>query len=106
MASKLKGWWRELRRGKPGHRFTAYYQSREERRRAGESRWHRPLRIIGALLSIVVAIPLMVLPGPAVLFYAIAGLLIAGESAVVARILDRCESFIHRQWQRWRHRKK
>lgn len=106
MSNRLKRWWREIRRGKPGQRFQTYYKIREKRRRAGESRWSRPLRLLGSLVCIAIALPLMILPGPAVLFYALAGLLLAGESAVIARLLDRGESFFHRLWHRWQARKK
>ena len=105
MPPRRTRWWHEIRAAPAGRRFYTYYQTREKRRQRGEApAWNRPLRLIAALACLVIAIPLMILPGPAVLFYAIAGLLIAGESAWTARLFDRTEILARRLWSRLRKR--
>ena len=61
---------------------------------------------VAALVSLAIAIVLTVLPGPAFVFYALAGGLIAGESAWVARVLDRWEVVARRIIARIRKRMK
>lgn len=98
-------WWRHLRTAPPGARFETYYHTRAAARLRGESRWSRPLRLAAAALAVLIAIPLMVLPGPAVLFWGIAALLLAGESRFLARQLDRTELALRRLWSRLRRRR-
>lgn len=98
-------WWRHLRAAPPGRRFESYYASRAASRLRAQSRWSRPLRLAGAALAVLIAVPLMVLPGPAVLFWGIATLLLADESRLLARQLDRAELALRRLWSRLRRRR-
>ena len=59
-----------------------------------------------ALLCIMIAIPLMILPGPAILFYLIAGFLIAGESRWMAALFDFIELSARHGWRRWRDKRR
>lgn len=52
-----------------------------------------------AVVAIVIAVFLMVLPGPAVLFYFFAGTLLASESLFVARLLDWAELRLRAGWK-------
>ncbi len=56
-----------------------------------------------AALFVRMAIPLMCIPGPAIVFWALAAFLSAGESRWLAHLLDRGELAIRRLWQRWRN---
>lgn len=105
MFNRLRRTWQEFRNAPPGSRFRQRYTRRTEERAQGESQWSRPLLLAAAVVNILIAIPLMVLPGPAILFYLIAGFLIAGESIWVARIMDRLELSVRRILRRWRRPK-
>ena len=80
----------DLQRGKPGRRFRTHY---DVAHRPGNelSMVHRILRFVAALVAVLVGIVLTVMPGPAVLFFALAGALLAAESRGVATVLDGTE---------------
>jgi hypothetical protein len=63
----------------------------------------RFLRLLVALGSIVVGIVLTVIPGPAILFFLIAGSLLSTESLFVARWLDWSELKLRAGWS-WSQR--
>ena len=105
MRRRLREYWREFRHAPPGDRFRSRYRRRERERLNGESQWSRPLLILGALLCMGIATPLMILPGPAIFFWALAGFLVAGESTTAAKWLDLTE-LTGRQWiNRWKRRR-
>lgn len=84
MSVPLRAQWQELKEGEPGQRFRAH-RRRARRRATGPGRvW----RIVIAVVLLAIGVVLVFIPGPAVLFFALAGALLAGESAVVARWLD------------------
>ena len=96
--------WRELRGGRPGHRFTDRYQrAQESRHRKGTVA--RIILIVAAILCFAVGLVLTVMPGPAFVFFILAGGILATESRVVARFMDACEVVIRKiaRWaeQRW-----
>jgi hypothetical protein len=98
--------WQDLKRGRPGRRF----QDRYERARAEESRGGAVKRVAMIALAIVcllIGIVLAVMPGPAVLFFFLAGGLLATESRIVARAMDWLEvrlrkiiGWARRHWRR------
>ena len=98
--------WRELRGGRPGHRFTdRYRRAQESKNRNGTV--GRIILIAVAVLCVAVGLVLTVIPGPAFVFFILAGGILATESRVVARFMDACEVFIRkvarwaeRQWRR------
>lgn len=95
MLERLQALWREFTRGTPGRRF----QERFERshRRSRRTRWTtRIIRVILAALAIAVGLVLAVLPGPAVLFFLAAGMLLAAEWLWVAKFLDWLEVRVRR----------
>lgn len=53
-----------------------------------------------------IAVPLMIIPGPAILFWLLAGFLIAGESGTVAKWLDRSELAARRLWNHWKKKRR
>src|SRR5688572_16410802 len=79
--------WQELKRGRPGRRF----QDRYDRARSEESRGGpiKRIALIGlAIVCLAIGVVLAVMPGPAVLFFFLAGGLLATESRIVARLMD------------------
>jgi hypothetical protein len=97
----LKQRWKAMLKGQPGHRFQDRYA--EARKSRADASWgqkaRRVLRMLVAVVAIIIAIFLMVLPGPAVLFYFFAGTLLASESLYVARLLDWAEVQLRTLWK-------
>jgi hypothetical protein len=65
------------------------------------------VRVIVAVAALVIGVVLVLMPGPAVLFFLIAGMLLAAESCTVARLLDwgevrgrRAGRWIQVRWRR------
>lgn len=65
------------------------------------------LRISIALLALTIAGVLSVIPGPAIIFFFVAGALLASESRLIARLMDWIEvkvrvifDWAHRHWRR------
>jgi len=107
MSNPLKKQWRSLKRGQPGRRFKARYDAGRNARK--DASWgfkvFRLARIIMALALVAVGIVLMFIPGPAVLFFLLAGSLLAAESLMIANVLDWAElrmraafSWLKRHW--------
>lgn len=78
--------WRGLKRGRPGRRFQDRYRIMQRRER--RSLIVRVVRLIMAAIALAIGFVLVFMPGPAVLFFFIAGMLLATESRTVARLLD------------------
>jgi hypothetical protein len=83
-----------------GQRFRAHY----ERVRAKPGVWRAVLAIGGGLILLALGIVMLVTPGPGLIVAAIGAALIAGESLVAAKILDRIDLAATRVWTRWRAR--
>jgi hypothetical protein len=98
MMSGVELEWQGLRRGRPGRRFQDRY--RIMRRRTRGSMIGRIVRMIAAAAALAVGVVLVFMPGPAVLFFLVAGMLLATESLTVARLLDWGE-VRGRRWGRW-----
>ena len=86
MLAKLKRKLRELKALPPGKRFQTVHEQQK-----GGPAWVKPVVIAGAVIAFAIGVVLSILPGPAFVFYALAGALVAIESAWVARRLDRAE---------------
>lgn len=104
MLAALKRQWHGLRRSPPGHRFQNRYANA---RKHPEPAWRRALLIGAALVLGIVGVVFAFIPGPAILFFALAGALLAGESRVIARGLDWTElrlrallGWAKRRWRR------
>lgn len=90
MNLKLKRQWEVLKRGKPGRRFVERYQAAQRK----ENRATLATRIVRfgiAIAAIGVGVVFAVIPGPAFVFFALAGALLASESRGVAKFFDWCE---------------
>ncbi|HEY4249169.1 MAG TPA: hypothetical protein VGM64_20260 [Lacunisphaera sp.] len=109
MTNPLKQQWQSLKRGKPGHRFRARYDagSRVKKDASFGFKLIRLLRFVIALAAAAVGVVLVFIPGPAILFFLLAGSLLAAESLTIARFLDWIEvklrdlfEWCQRQWRR------
>lgn len=107
MRLTLKQRWRALSQGRAGHRFQERYAAARKFRTDASwgQRVRRTLLLVVALASIVIAVFLMFLPGPAIVFYFLAGTLLARESRYVARLMDWGEVRLRALWgwgtRRW-----
>jgi len=101
MFSRIRTQWQELKNAKAGERFQAFHDKQQETMPG----WARPLYLGGAIVSLAVGVVLAFIPGPAVLFFAIAAGLLATQSAWLAKRLDRAEVATRKLWARLRHKK-
>lgn len=95
MSLNLKAAWKSLGKGKPGWRFQARYE-RNQRSRASRRLLPRLLRFAGAAAALAIGVVLVFIPGPAVLFFLLAGALLATDSLWIARGLDWLEVRLRR----------
>jgi hypothetical protein len=98
MFDKLKTEWWEFKTAQSGHRFVECYERHQKR----ESPWLKPVLFFAAVFSLVVGVVLAFVPGPAILFFAIAGALLACESRTVAMAFDKVESWGRSKFSRLR----
>lgn len=106
MNLRLKRQWQVLKSGKPGHRFVERYEA-AQRKENRASFITRLVRFVIAAIAIALGVVFALIPGPAILFFALAGALLASESKMVARFLDwtevrirRVVRFAQRIWRR------
>jgi hypothetical protein len=79
---------------------------RQHRRRQARPHLLRTiLALLGGLLLILVGLVMLVTPGPGLLVIAVGAALIAGESLLVARWLDRADFCANVHYARWRRRR-
>jgi hypothetical protein len=77
----------KLREAAPGRRFTEFH----ERMRKQSPSWMRPLYLGAAVVCFAIGVVLAFIPGPAILFFALAVALVATQSSWLAKALDRDE---------------
>jgi len=87
MLARLKEHWSAFKRLEPGKRFQTHYRQHRQSE-AGKSPVRRVLYVMAGVLAFVVGVILVFIPGPAILFFLIAGGLFATQSLFVARALD------------------
>lgn len=80
----------QFKAGKQGHRFRDHY-ARQRQMKDRTSSWSRILVWLIALVLLAIGIVLVFIPGPAVVFFCIAGALLATESHPIAVAMDWCE---------------
>jgi hypothetical protein len=100
MLTEMKKRWKEIRKLPPGDRFEMFYEKRRERDRGKP--WLRVLYLGGALVAFAIGVVLAFIPGPAVVFFALSGALLATQSRKVARGLDWAEVKLRRVASRLR----
>lgn len=102
MTVSLKRQWQHFMATPSGRRF----ETRHRMRRAHASGMARKLLISGIGVLIVLAgIAMLVLPGPGMLAIVVGAALVAEESLLAARLLDRIDRWGTRRYERWRARR-
>jgi hypothetical protein len=104
---KLAQWkheWQAFRRLPAGDRFRIRYQE-AQRTDPAKPAWQRWLRMALIPLCTAIGVVLMLTPGPAVLFFALAAALLASQSLRIARTLDRAELTLRATWNKLFHRR-
>jgi hypothetical protein len=103
LRSKIRREWRDLKDGRPGHRFRDRYD-----RDAGRHEhvgW-RVVKILAGITALLVGVVEIIFPGPAILFLFVGGALLATQSRAIARLMDWAELRIRAVWRfvrrRWR----
>lgn len=98
MATTLMSRWQKFHHGTPGRRFRDRYQA--NRRKIRSYPWiGRLVRTALAVAALAIGVVLMFIPGPAILFFFIAGTLLAADSLAIARILDVLELRLRKIWK-------
>src|SRR5688572_27646844 len=109
MSNPLKKQWQSLKRGRPGERFKKRYEAGQKANKVAGTGFKllRLSRIVIALGSLAIGVVLVFIPGPAILFFLLAGSLLASESMTVARFCDWSElkirksgSWLKRHWKK------
>ena len=85
MLQTLHKRWQELAREPPGQRFQNRFRQRDQNGRG------RALRLGAAVVLLAIGVVLLVVPGPGIIFLAAGAALLAEESEVAARLIDRAE---------------
>ena len=103
MIKRIKAYWAELQRGRPGSRFHEQYERNQKKQKSPVG---RALRISAGVLSILAGIFFLAVPGPGLLIIGLGAVLIARESGFAARFLDAMELRGRNLWKwarrRWR----
>lgn len=89
----LRRHWRLFRSGRPGRRFQDFYARKRGSR--GGALYRCAAIVLGALLCLV-GIFFMAVPGPGIPIFALGAVMIAQQSLVTARLLDRTEIRLRR----------
>jgi hypothetical protein len=107
MFTTLKKELKRLKNHEPGERFGAFHREQKHK-----PLWVKVLFFALAFVSFGIGVVLAFIPGPAVLFFALAGALLATQSRFVAEKLDKGEVWgrktfasIRAWWRRKRQRR-
>lgn len=87
-ADSVRTYWRDLKRGQPGHRFQDRYERAKRERRKGGNHWRRIVMFTAGIVCLAIGVVLSVIPGPAIPFFFLAGGLFGTESRLIARFMD------------------
>jgi hypothetical protein len=103
MALRLPKKWNVFADGKPGRRFQDRYHANRNKR---SGLLHRVLHMVLALAAAAIGVVLVFIPGPAIVFFFIAGAFLASDWLWMARTLDWLEVHL-RTWgkrlaKKWR----
>jgi hypothetical protein len=102
MLKRLKAYWSDLRRGKPGSRFQDQYDRNQQDQKGPIG---RVFRIIAGMALIPVGLFFLAVPGPGLLIVVIGAVLVARELGFAARLLDTLELRARSAW-RWAQRRR
>jgi len=99
MTESLREQWRHFVARPSGRRFQMRYRQRRE---TPSGTWRKILLMGLGTGFVLLGIVMLVLPGPGLLAIIIGAALIAQESLVASRVLDRIDLWLARLLQRWR----
>jgi uncharacterized protein (TIGR02611 family) len=102
MAESWRDEWEVFRRAAPGHRFRERYERMKAIARPAHE---RIARCLCGIVTVLVGIVLIPLPGPGWLIVGFGLTLLAQESRPIARFCDRVEvrcRALGARWRRWR----
>jgi len=91
--------WDRFAHTTPGRRFQERYKRKAS---SGRGRLARCAAVVGGIVLTLVGIFFLAVPGPGIPILAVGLALIAQESAVMARLLDRTEIRLRRWWKKLR----
>jgi hypothetical protein len=91
--------WDRFATSLPGRRFQERYRRKQKEQ---GSAWKRCAFICAGIALSLIGILFLAIPGPGIPILAIGLALVAQESAVMARLLDRAELRLRRWWKRLR----
>ena len=103
MLQHIKALWTRLARLEPGRRFETFHREQRSKPAAVKVAF-----FVAAFACLAAGVVFALIPGPAILFFALGGALLATQSLWVARWLDRGEARVRstlasvRDW--WRRR--
>ncbi|MBA8888928.1 hypothetical protein FHW12_003164 [Dokdonella fugitiva] len=103
MFRTLKARWHAFLAVPRGQRFQAHHQRAH---RGDTPGWVRVAVIVAALVLIVLGLAMIVLPGPGLLVMLAGAVLLAEESVLVARFMDRLDLVAMRVVAGWRARRR
>lgn len=102
MTVSIRRQWQHFMATPSGQRF----QTRHRMRRAqGAGLSKKILITLLGLVVIIAGIAMLVLPGPGILAIVAGAALIAEESLLAARVLDRLDVWVTRHYEAWRKRR-
>jgi hypothetical protein len=94
--------WQDLRASKAGKRFQHFHAAHASKRTG----WARALTISAAVICVAIGVVLAFIPGPAVVFFALAVALLSTQSHWLARKSDRAELYLHALWRKHQRRRR
>jgi hypothetical protein len=94
--------WDQLRASRAGKRFQHFHDAQGARRLG----WARALTLLAVVLCLAIGVVLAFIPGPAILFFALAAALTATQSRWLACKLDRAEIYVHALWRKHKRRRR
>ena len=97
---ELRAHWDKFRSAAAGSRFRDHYDRVHNQQRPSTLR--TIIYYLLASLSILIGMILMIMPGPAVVFFMLAAILLSSESRSLASTLDKAEVKIRDGWSRFR----
>lgn len=86
--SRLQNQWNQLKRSPPGTRFRNRYNRNHCPGHNHQRPWRRVAVIAMSAVLTVIGIVLVFIPGPAIVFFFLAGALLAEQSCAIARAMD------------------
>ena len=86
MLHRIRALWTRFRAHEPGRRFQTFHREQRSRSAAAKAAF-----LLAAVACLAAGVVFALIPGPAILFFAVGGALFATQSLWIARWLDRGE---------------